>query len=45
MTTVVNLRRSHHDVYIGRPRRSQPPNKWGNLFIIGHKITTRTPFR
>lgn len=29
MTTVVNLRNSHYDVYIGRP------SKWGNPFTIG----------
>ena len=29
VTTVVNIRISHFDVYIGRP------GKWGNPFIIG----------
>ncbi len=29
MTRVVNLRKEHHDVYIGRG------SKWGNPFVIG----------
>ena len=33
-TTVVNIRNSDHDVYIGRPRNGQPWN-FGNPFRVG----------
>ena len=34
-TTVVNIKQSPCDVYIGRSRRNQPPNIWGNPFRVG----------
>ncbi len=33
MTTVVHCKKSHYDVYIGRP------TKWGNPFLIGRDGT------
>lgn len=38
-TRAVNIRRQRYDTYIGRPRSGQPPSKWGNLFVLGHKLT------
>lgn len=38
--TVVNIRNSPHQVYIGRGRRGQP-TKWGNPFPVGSKLSTR----
>lgn len=35
MTTVVNLTKEKHDIYIGRP------SKWGNPFVIGRDGTRK----
>ncbi len=38
-TTVVNLRNSSFDIYIGRSKAGQPQNIWGNPFVIGRDGT------
>ena len=35
---VVNIRAHAADVYIGRARRGEPPNRWGNPFRIGDPV-------
>ncbi len=32
---VVNIYKAKYDVYIGRAKKNEPPNKWGNPFVIG----------